>query len=224
MGSLTAGPGEEAVDPAWLAQVTAGQRWVVAGLVTQFLVFKTLEPRGGIFIELLVWSMAFGCCWVGTAKIATALKLGAGARVAMLLSVGCASFLGYACLFLLANSKMRPRGYQLGFFGASKAFDTARALQDAVEAVPQAQRRSLELSFEQASRSRRKACVLSVCLGTIGVDRFYLGQVGWGFLKLFTAGGFLLWWFADLFLIQAAADRHNQEVLGALVRIHGTRG
>jgi hypothetical protein len=224
MGSLTAGRDAEPVGPAWLAQVTAGQRWVVAGLAIQFLVFKTLEPSSGLIGELLMWSIAFGCCWVGTAKIATALKLGASARVTGLLCVGCLSLLGYAYLFRAANRNMRPRGYQLGFFGASEAFDMDRALQDALEVIPQAQRRDLEQSFEQASRSRRRAFVLSFCLGTLGVDRFYLGQVGWGFLKLFTASGFLLWWFADLFLIQAAADRHNQQLLRALVRIHRTGG
>lgn len=220
MRSLAARPGAEADGAAWLAQVTAGQRWVVAGLAIQFVVLKTLEPSNGLIGELLLWQIAFGCCWVGTAKMATALKLGAGARVAVLLCVGCLSFFGYACLFLLANRSMKPRGYQLGFFGVSEAFDMSRALHEALEAVPQAQRTDLALSFEQASRSRRKAFVLSFCLGPVGLDRFYLGQVGCGFLKLFTASGFLLWWFADLFLIQAATDRHNQQALRALVRIH----
>jgi len=224
MSWLTAGRPAADVRPAWLAQVTAGQRWIVAALLIQFLVFETLEPSNGIVIELLLWAIAFGCCWAGTAKIATALEFGIGARLAVLLCVGCLSFLGFPYLFVLANSCMRARGYQLGFFGVSEAFDTDGAIQEALDAVPEAQRRDLELSFEQASRSRRMACALSFWLGGLGADRFYLGQVGWGFLKLFTMGGFFLWWFADLFLIQAAADRHNQQVLRALVRIHQSGG
>ncbi|MHA6668217.1 TM2 domain-containing protein [Homoserinimonas sp. A447] len=44
-------------------------------------------------------------------------------------------------------------------------------------------------------------------LGGIGVDRFYLGKVGTGLLKLFTFGGFGVWWLIDLILVLAGAQR-----------------
>ncbi len=45
------------------------------------------------------------------------------------------------------------------------------------------------------------AAMLSLFLGWLGVDRFYLGYVGTGVLKLVTFGGFGIWYLIDLILI-----------------------
>lgn len=49
-------------------------------------------------------------------------------------------------------------------------------------------------------RSYNATWILSLLLGHLGVDRFYLGYVGLGILKLITGGGFGIWYLIDLVL------------------------
>ena len=43
--------------------------------------------------------------------------------------------------------------------------------------------------------------IMSIIFGWIGVDRFIMGKIGTGILKLITMGGFGIWWLIDLILI-----------------------
>lgn len=49
--------------------------------------------------------------------------------------------------------------------------------------------------------SKRKAIILSLLFGGFGLDRFYLGYIFVGTVKLFTLGGFGIWSIIDVFLI-----------------------
>ena len=50
-------------------------------------------------------------------------------------------------------------------------------------------------------KSKTTALILSILVGTLGVDRFYLGYTGLGIAKLLTAGGCGIWWLIDLIQI-----------------------
>jgi len=55
------------------------------------------------------------------------------------------------------------------------------------------------------------ALVLAVFLGYIGVDRFYLGSPGLGFLKIITVGGGGLWWIIDIILIASKRAKDGKK-------------
>ncbi|MCL2464172.1 MAG: TM2 domain-containing protein [Micrococcales bacterium] len=51
--------------------------------------------------------------------------------------------------------------------------------------------------------------ILSYLLGSFGVDRFYLGKIGTGVLKLITLGGFGIWTLIDLIIVLAGRARDS---------------
>ena len=57
--------------------------------------------------------------------------------------------------------------------------------------------------------------ILSIIVGSWGIDRIYIGDVGLGIIKLLTCGGCGIWWLIDLFLIMDATKRKN------LLQIYG---
>lgn len=53
--------------------------------------------------------------------------------------------------------------------------------------------------------------IISIFFGVLGFDRFIMRQFGLGLLKLFTGGGFGIWWFIDIILIATKYDFDNVE-------------
>lgn len=50
-------------------------------------------------------------------------------------------------------------------------------------------------------KSKTTAIILSVLLGGLGIDRFYLGYTGMGILKLLTGGVFGIMYLYDIIMI-----------------------
>ncbi len=54
---------------------------------------------------------------------------------------------------------------------------------------------------EKSDKDFTVLVIVSILIGAFGIDRFYLGKYGTGFLKLITIGGFGIWWLIDILLI-----------------------
>jgi TM2 domain-containing membrane protein YozV len=55
--------------------------------------------------------------------------------------------------------------------------------------------------------------IVSILLGTLGIDRFMLGEAGMGVLKLLTCGGAYIWWIIDMINAQDATKAYNYKKL-----------
>ncbi len=55
------------------------------------------------------------------------------------------------------------------------------------------------------------ALILSIFLGHLGIDRFYVGSVGLGVLKLLTLGACGIWTIIDWFQIRNMAKKANMK-------------
>lgn len=79
------------------------------------------------------------------------------------------------------------------------------------------------ISEHQASYAARAmkdptiAIILSGILGMFGIDRFYIGDVGLGFIKLLTCGGLGIWWIIDIFIIIDRTKEKNYLIFLQLV-------
>jgi hypothetical protein len=55
--------------------------------------------------------------------------------------------------------------------------------------------------------------IVSILAGSLGIDRFIIGDTGLGVFKLLTCGGFGIWTIVDWFIIQKATKDKNLEKL-----------
>ncbi len=88
------------------------------------------------------------------------------------------------------------------------------------EAIPSLRERLLKLDDSKSGilmaypgKDPTIALILSLLLGGLGIDRFYIGDTGLGLGKLLTGGGCGIWAIVDWFLIMNATRRKNFEAL-----------
>ncbi|MBS2100256.1 TM2 domain-containing protein [Carboxylicivirga linearis] len=67
------------------------------------------------------------------------------------------------------------------------------------------------LASTQEYRDPIVVLIVSILFGSLGVDRFLIGQTGLGVAKLLTCGGLLFWMVVDWFIIMDAARESNLE-------------
>ena len=101
-------------------------------------------------------------------------------------------------------------------------FDASASTPAPAPAAPAPATAPMPPAFTQSSgyvggdKSFLATWLLSYFLGVLGVDRFYLGKIGTGLLKLVTLGGFGVWWLIDLILVLTGAqkDRAGRPLAG----------
>ena len=99
--------------------------------------------------------------------------------------------------FIMANGKFFP-DYQVA------------AIRDMLLAADDSKWSMLQVM--QFKRSHHLLDYLSVC-GSLGIDRFFIGDTGLGIAKLITCGGFGIWTIVDWFFIMGAARDKNMQKL-----------
>ena len=94
------------------------------------------------------------------------------------------------------------------------------------EFIPTIRERLLQVSDDKAvmlSTMQFKdptiVLILSIFLGSFGIDRFFIGDMGLGIGKLLTGGGCGVWTIVDWFLIMGATKQKNYEKLVMVMTI-----
>jgi TM2 domain-containing membrane protein YozV len=100
-------------------------------------------------------------------------------------------------MFLMTNAKYFPS-------------EKLNAVKSALENQPDEKN---SIIMMQSYRDPLLMLLVSLFAGSLGVDRFMLGQTGLGILKLVTCGGLGVWAIVDWFLIMGLTRDENVEKL-----------
>lgn len=81
------------------------------------------------------------------------------------------------------------------------------------ERLMQVDEKKLALISTLQFKDPTTSILISVFAGSLGIDRFFIGDTGLGIGKLLTCGGFGIWTIVDLFLIMGATREKNMQKL-----------
>ena len=98
----------------------------------------------------------------------------------------------------------------------AKYFPTEQVqyIRQRLEALPEQQ---LSMLYAISFQDPMMMLIISLFGGSLGIDRFMLGQVGLGIGKLLTCGGCGIWAIVDWFLIMDATRQSNAQKLFAVI-------
>ncbi|WP_314677455.1 TM2 domain-containing protein [uncultured Streptococcus sp.] len=98
----------------------------------------------------------------------------------------------------------------------AKYFPTEQVqyIRQRLEALPEQQ---LSMLYAISFQDPMMMLIISLFAGSLGIDRFMLGQVGLGIGKLLTCGGCGIWAIVDWFLIMDATRQSNAQKLFAVI-------
>jgi TM2 domain-containing membrane protein YozV len=96
-----------------------------------------------------------------------------------------------------------------------------QSLRSLRDSVPPNRRDDYDLQFGAREKDPAVALALSLILGYLGVDRFYIGNIILDILKLITVGGFFIWMLVDWFLIMDATRKANFKIANEVRRSFG---
>lgn len=98
----------------------------------------------------------------------------------------------------------------------AKYFPTEQVqyIRQRIEALPEQQ---LSMLYAISFQDPMMMLIISLFGGSLGIDRFILGQVGLGIGKLLTCGGCGIWAIVDWFLIMDATRQSNAQKLFAVI-------
>ena len=66
--------------------------------------------------------------------------------------------------------------------------------------------------------------ILSILVGSLGIDRFILSDTGLGVLKLLTGGGCGIWWIIDMINAQERTREYNYKQFMQTLTFQGVEG
>ncbi len=100
-------------------------------------------------------------------------------------------------------------------FGSYFDKGTRTAIQENLRTIPD--KYFTELSFTTLKKPV-VALLLSFFFGLLGADRFYIGDIRLGIVKLITCGGLGFWAIADWFLIVGRTKEINREIFHSAIK------